>query len=89
MKQQSFSDYEYSCRKKKTKREEFLDVMEDIASRIPMTTAMRPEWDRKVLEGLGLLVTVNEQIWNRVWSAEERINFSSTPMFLLCGKKSV
>ena len=30
MKQQSFSDFEYSCRKKKTKREEFLDVMEEI-----------------------------------------------------------
>ena len=30
MKQQSFGDYEYSCRKKKTKREEFLDVMEEI-----------------------------------------------------------
>ena len=30
MKQQSFSDYEYSCRKKKTKREKFLDTMEEI-----------------------------------------------------------
>ena len=30
MRQQSFSDYEYSCRKKTTKREEFLNVMEDI-----------------------------------------------------------
>ena len=30
MKQQSFSDYEYSCRKKKIKREEFLDTMEEI-----------------------------------------------------------
>ena len=30
MSQMTFSDYEYSCRKKKPKREEFLDVMEDI-----------------------------------------------------------
>ena len=30
MSQMTFSDYEYSCRKKKTKREEFLDVMEDM-----------------------------------------------------------
>ena len=30
MSQMTFSDYEYSKRKKKTKREEFLDVMEDI-----------------------------------------------------------
>ena len=33
MKQQSFSDYEYSCRKKKTRREEFLDTMEEIIPR--------------------------------------------------------
>ena len=30
MKQESFSDMEYSCRKKKTKREEFLEIMEEI-----------------------------------------------------------
>ena len=30
MSQMTFSDYEYSKRKKKTKREEFLDVMEEI-----------------------------------------------------------
>ena len=29
MSQMTFSDYEYSKRKKKTKREEFLDVMEE------------------------------------------------------------
>ena len=65
------------------------DVMEGIASRIPMTTTSRPCWDRQVLEHLGFQVTVNEQIWNSVWSMEERINFSSTPMFLICGKKIV
>ena len=30
MKQQSFSDYEYSQRKKKTRREEFLEIMDEI-----------------------------------------------------------
>ena len=30
MKQESFSDKEYSCRKKKTKREEFLELMDEI-----------------------------------------------------------
>ena len=30
MKQQSFSDFEYSNRKRKTRREEFLDIMDDI-----------------------------------------------------------
>lgn len=30
MKQETFTDMEYSCRKKKTKREEFLEIMDDI-----------------------------------------------------------
>lgn len=30
MKQETFTDMEYSCRKKKTKREEFLEIMEEI-----------------------------------------------------------
>ncbi len=30
MKQETLSDMEYSCRKKKTKREEFLEIMEEI-----------------------------------------------------------
>ena len=30
MKQESFSDMEYKCRKKKTKREEFLEIMDEI-----------------------------------------------------------
>lgn len=30
MKQESFSDMEYSCRKKKTKREEFQEIMGEI-----------------------------------------------------------
>ena len=30
MKQQTFSDIEYSSRKRKTKREEFLEIMDEI-----------------------------------------------------------
>ena len=30
MKQKSFSDMEYRCRKKKTKREEFLEITDEI-----------------------------------------------------------
>lgn len=30
MKQETFADIEYGCRKKKTKREEFLEIMEEI-----------------------------------------------------------
>ena len=30
MKQETFTDIEYSCRKKKTKRKEFLEIMDEI-----------------------------------------------------------
>ena len=30
MKQGTFADIEYSCRKKKTRREEFLEIMDEI-----------------------------------------------------------
>ena len=30
MRQETFTDMEYSCRKKKTKREEFLEIMDEI-----------------------------------------------------------
>ena len=65
------------------------DVMENIAARVPLSRIQRPQWDREVLEGLGVQVTLNEHIWNDVWSEEERINFSSTPMFLICAKKVI
>lgn len=66
---------------------EGFDVMEQIAAQVPLSRIQRPAWDRHVLESLGMQVTVNEQIWNRVWSSEEQINFASTPMFLICGTK--
>lgn len=59
------------------------DVMEDIARRIPLSSIKRPAWDRKVLQRHGLTAFVNEQIWEEVWSEEEKINFASTPMFMV------
>ena len=62
---------------------ENFDVMEDIARRIPLSRAARPQWDIEVLSGLGLRVAADEQIWRTVWSPEEKISFASTPMFLI------
>lgn len=62
---------------------ENFDVMEGIARRIPLSSIRRPAWDRKVLTRHGLLASVNETIWEEVWSEEEKINFASTPMFMV------
>ena len=66
---------------------EGFDVMEDIARRIPLSRIPRPAWDLKVLGGLGLTAHSDEQIWQEVWSSQEKLNFSSTPMFMICGRK--
>jgi IS5 family transposase len=58
MKQESFSDIEYSWRKKKTKREEFLEIMDDI---IPWD-----EWvslrKRLKIQGLGQRETIKPEV---------------------------
>ena len=66
---------------------ENFDVMEDIARRVPLSNIRRPEWDLTLLQDLGLRVESDGQIWQRIWSEEEKLNFSSTPLFLIRGRK--
>lgn len=66
---------------------ENFDVMEDIARCMPLSAIRRPAWDMKQLSNLGVKCSVDEKIWQRVWSAEEKLNFASTPMFLIKAQK--
>ena len=68
---------------------ENFDVMEDIARRIPLSGTQRPAWDLAVFTALGLSARADELVWERVWSPEEKINFASTPLFLVQAAKSV
>ena len=61
--------------------------MEDIARRVPLSGIRRPAWDLALLSSLGLRAEADEQIWQRVWSEEEKISFASTPLFLVRGRK--
>ena len=65
-----------------------VDAMERIARQTPLSMQHRPAWDLRVLERLGIQAAADEQIWQRVWTREERINNASTPMFLVEGRKS-
>ena len=61
-----------------------IDRMEKIALQVPLSKTMRPGWDVKVLEGLGAgRIKINEEIWQQVWSEEEKLNYGSTPMFMI------
>ena len=66
---------------------ENFDVMEDIARAMPLSNIRRPAWDLKTLRALGLRAEADETVWRRVWSEEEKVNFSSTPLFLVRGSK--
>ena len=62
--------------------------MESIARQIPLSQVDRPAWDVETLVGLGLSVKEDAHVWKRVWSHQEKVNFASTPMFMICGYKA-
>lgn len=63
-----------------------IDRMEQIAFQMPLSSQMRPKWDVKVLEEIGFReISVDADVWERVWSQEERLNYHSTPMFMVVG----
>ena len=65
-----------------------IDAMEDIARKVPLSRINRPLWDKALLEDLDCSkVEIEEDVWKRVWSREERANYYSTPMFLVEGEK--
>ena len=65
-----------------------IDAMEDIARKVPLSRINRPLWDKELLEDLDCSkVEIEEDVWKRVWSREERANYYSTPMFLVEGEK--
>ena len=67
---------------------ERFDRMEAIARRLPLSRVRRPEWDIRALSALGLRAEVDSEIWRRVWSRQEKVNFASTPLFMVCGCKA-
>ncbi len=65
-----------------------IDRMEQIALRMPLSAIHRPVWDERVLRSIGFgQVAVDQDIWQRVWSREEKLNYGSTPMFMICAVK--
>lgn len=63
-------------------------AMEAIARQAPLSRICRPAWDIEILNSLAMQTTADEKIWQRVWTYEERINNTSTPMFLVKAEKN-
>ena len=63
-------------------------VMEEISRSLPMTGRDRPEWDLSVLRAIGFRdVSADLCAGDRVWNEEEKINYASTPGFLIRARK--
>ena len=67
---------------------ENFDIMEKIAAQLPLSSIRRPVWDTRVLSSMGMHTTVERDIWQHVWTEEEKTNFASTPMFLIQAVKA-
>lgn len=65
-----------------------IDAMEQIAYRVPLSSIERPEWDVRALQQFSWQkITTDFTIGDRVWSPVEKVNYASTPMFMITAKK--
>ena len=63
---------------------ENFDIMEQIAYKMPLTKECRPKWDMDYLNSIHAgMVTSQEDIGSILYSDKEKINYSSTPLFMV------
>lgn len=61
-----------------------IDTMEEIARQVPLSPTVRPAWDVEVLSKLDYAkIEVDLDVWNRVLSDVEKMNYASTPVFMV------
>ncbi|HHV08787.1 MAG TPA: methyltransferase domain-containing protein [Clostridiales bacterium] len=59
-----------------------IDAMEGISRKLPLSRCSRPGWDIELLKKYGVAkIQTDQEVWKRVWSQEEQVNYGSTPMF--------
>ncbi|OAT51100.1 class I SAM-dependent methyltransferase [Proteus hauseri] len=62
--------------------------MERIARQLPLSRIKRPQWDLNTLMDIGFSrYMVDLNIGDLVWDKEEKINYGSTPMFMIHAQK--
>ncbi len=64
-----------------------IDAMEELAEQVPLSAKYRPAWDQQLLSELGMQVSLDLRVSDRVWSDEELVNQASTPLFGICALK--
>jgi len=60
------------------------DQMEAIAMQMPLTDRIRPAWDEEYLQSMAAgQVSIKEDIGQVLYSTKEKINYKSTPLFMV------
>ena len=54
----------------------------------PLTSTMRPQWDKTTLEGLGMKVEIEEDVGRNVYEEWEKELYAESPLFCVCATKS-
>lgn len=60
-----------------------VQAMEALALQSFLSKTERPEWDLDHLTALKMAVSVDESVWQKLWTATEYLNNASTPLFML------
>lgn len=64
------------------------DMMEGFSRMLPMGRLRRPQWDMDTLNALGFsAVNADTSVGKRLWNPEEKINYASTPGFMVWATK--
>lgn len=64
------------------------DMMEGISRMLPMGRLRRPQWDMDTLNALGFsAVNADTSVGKQLWNPEEKINYASTPGFMVWATK--
>lgn len=63
-------------------------AMEAIARQLPLSREHRPQWDTQALLTCGYhKIMIDTRVGDALWDETEKVNYGSTPMFLVCAEK--
>lgn len=63
-------------------------AMEAIARQLPLSRERRPQWDTQALLACGYRnIMLDARVGEELWDETEKVNYASTPMFLVCAEK--
>ena len=69
------------------RREVVANESMELLNTCPLTRIRRPEWDRKVLEDLGMKVVIEEDVGRFLYEEWEKDLYAESPLFEICAVK--